>query len=239
MLETAMMLMESFHGFEQRYDYSIVGHSGDAPEIPFVAFGASPENRKERLKVLQRMIAHTQYCMSGDHTLEGQVFPSRVFRTQNPCVLRTQNPTHRMLQAPSCTTPPMPCLPSYVSGTEVAMRRVVEDDKADDHFVFVLSDANLRRCVLCIPSPHSVDQTSHFVILPVTLCTRYGIEPARLGQIMSSDSRVKCYAIFLGSIGDEAERLSAALPSGKAFTCFDTSKLPAMFKQIFTSSFLM
>ncbi len=92
-----MMLMESFHGFEQRYDYSIVGHSGDAPEIPFVAFGASPENRKERLKVLQRMIAHTQYCMSGDHTLEGQV-SIPCFQNPEPLFSEPRTPSiHRIV----------------------------------------------------------------------------------------------------------------------------------------------
>lgn len=69
-LETSLMIMESFAGFESKFDYCIMGHSGDSPEIPFVEFGTPPANRKERLKVLQRMVAHSQYCMSGDHTVE-------------------------------------------------------------------------------------------------------------------------------------------------------------------------
>lgn len=69
-LETAMMIMESFAGFEQKYDYSIVGHSGDSPSIPFVPFGQAPTDRKARLGVLQKMLAHSQFCMSGDHTVE-------------------------------------------------------------------------------------------------------------------------------------------------------------------------
>jgi hypothetical protein len=48
----------------------MVGHSGDTPCAPFVEYGAPPSNEKERLKVVQRMAAHTQFCMSGDHTLE-------------------------------------------------------------------------------------------------------------------------------------------------------------------------
>jgi len=70
MLETSLMIMESFAGFERELDYCIMGHSGDSPEIPFVAFGAPPKDRKERLRVLQKMVAHTQYCRSGDHTVE-------------------------------------------------------------------------------------------------------------------------------------------------------------------------
>lgn len=69
-LETSLMIMESFAGFESKLDYCIMGHSGDSPAIPFVDFGNPPADRKERLKVLQKMVAHTQYCMSGDHTVE-------------------------------------------------------------------------------------------------------------------------------------------------------------------------
>jgi hypothetical protein len=61
--------MESFEGMDQRFDYSIVGHSGDSPAIPLVDFGRPPVNEKERMQVLQTMLAHTQYCQSGDHTL--------------------------------------------------------------------------------------------------------------------------------------------------------------------------
>ncbi|KAG6609345.1 von Willebrand factor A domain-containing protein 8 [Phytophthora cinnamomi] len=70
MLETSLMIMESFAGFERELDYCIMGHSGDSPEIPFVEFGAPPKDRKERLRVLQKMVTHTQYCRSGDHTVE-------------------------------------------------------------------------------------------------------------------------------------------------------------------------
>ena len=70
MLETSLMIMESFAGFERELDYCIMGHSGDSPEIPFVEFGAPPKDRKERLQVLQRMVAHSQFCRSGDYTVE-------------------------------------------------------------------------------------------------------------------------------------------------------------------------
>jgi hypothetical protein len=32
-----------------------------------------PKNEKERLEVLQSMMAHAQFCMSGDHTLSATV----------------------------------------------------------------------------------------------------------------------------------------------------------------------
>ncbi|EQC29691.1 hypothetical protein SDRG_12691 [Saprolegnia diclina VS20] len=69
MLETTMMVMEAFAGFEAKVEYAIMGHSGDAPAIPFVAFNEPPADRKQRLQVLQKMLAHSQYCSSGDHTV--------------------------------------------------------------------------------------------------------------------------------------------------------------------------
>lgn len=70
MLETVVMIMESFKGFEHKYSYAIVGHAGDGPEVPFVEFGKPPKNENEALKVLRRMHAHTEYCPSGDSTVE-------------------------------------------------------------------------------------------------------------------------------------------------------------------------
>ena len=68
--QTAVMIFEAFAGFEHKYRYAMVGHSGDTPCHPLVEYGLPPNNEKERLKVVQRMMAHTQFCMSGDHTLE-------------------------------------------------------------------------------------------------------------------------------------------------------------------------
>jgi len=69
-LQTAVLLFEAFEGFEHRYRYSLVGHSGDTEALPLVEYGAPPANEKERLKLIQRMAVHTQFCNSGDHTLE-------------------------------------------------------------------------------------------------------------------------------------------------------------------------
>ncbi|GKY90990.1 von Willebrand factor A domain-containing protein 8 [Mayamaea pseudoterrestris] len=69
-LESVNLIMASFDGMQQRFDYQIVGHSGDSPSIPFVQFGLPPTTEKQRMRVLQGMIAHSQYCQSGDHTLE-------------------------------------------------------------------------------------------------------------------------------------------------------------------------
>ncbi|MGH0149692.1 UNVERIFIED_CONTAM: hypothetical protein FKN15_025915 [Acipenser sinensis] len=50
--------------------YDIVGHSGDGFDIELVRCDKIPKNNKERLKVLKTMHAHSQFCMSGDYTLE-------------------------------------------------------------------------------------------------------------------------------------------------------------------------
>lgn len=81
----------------------------------------------------QTMHAHSQFCMSGDYTLEG---------------------------------------------TEYAMKELVREE-ADEHFVIVLSDANLER---------------------------YGISPDRFARTLTSNPQVNAFAIFIGSLGDQADR---------------------------------
>lgn len=81
----------------------------------------------------QTMHAHAQFCMSGDHTLEG---------------------------------------------TKHAIQEIVKEE-ADEYFVIVLSDANL---------------------------SRYGIHPAKFAQILTSNPQVNAFAIFIGSLGDQAAR---------------------------------
>jgi hypothetical protein len=70
MLEATMLVMEALEGLEGKYEYAIRGHSGESDGVEFVEFGAPPSNRGERLKVLQRMVAHSQFCDTGDRTIE-------------------------------------------------------------------------------------------------------------------------------------------------------------------------
>merc|ERR1711916_56947 len=69
-MEAACMLMEAMGGMGHKYQYELVGHSGETPSIPLVRFGAPPANERERLKVMETMHAHAQFCLSGDHTVE-------------------------------------------------------------------------------------------------------------------------------------------------------------------------
>ncbi|KAG0792461.1 hypothetical protein G6F57_004554 [Rhizopus arrhizus] len=68
-LEVALMLMESFRGFEHKFSYKIVGHSGDGANVEFVVPGKYPKTEKEEFDVISKMRAHSQYCLSGDNTL--------------------------------------------------------------------------------------------------------------------------------------------------------------------------
>jgi hypothetical protein len=57
--------MEGLAGFEHKYQWSIVGHSGDGAAIPLVSYENPPRTQADRLKILMTMQAHSQYCSSG------------------------------------------------------------------------------------------------------------------------------------------------------------------------------
>ena len=65
-----------------------------------------------------------------------------------------------------------------LEGTDASIKELTREE-ADEHFVVVLSDANLER---------------------------YGIRPERFAQVLTSDPQVNAFAIFIGSLGDQAER---------------------------------
>ncbi|XP_013855455.1 von Willebrand factor A domain-containing protein 8 [Austrofundulus limnaeus] len=164
-MEAVCMVMEALESYEHKFKYDIVGHSGDGCNIELVTADKVPKNNKQRLKVLKTMHAHSQFCMSGDYTLEA---------------------------------------------TEASIKQLVREE-ADEHFVIVLSDANLER---------------------------YGIRPEHFGQVLTSDPRVNAFAIFIGSLGDQAERLQRTLPAGRSFVAMDTKHIPQILQQIFTSTVL-
>lgn len=79
MLEIVLMIMESFAPSSGTLDndndhsglqYCISAHSGDSHYVPLVMWNRPPADRKERYKILRRMIAHSQFCVSGDNTFE-------------------------------------------------------------------------------------------------------------------------------------------------------------------------
>ncbi|KAG7331155.1 hypothetical protein KOW79_005124 [Hemibagrus wyckioides] len=164
-MEAVCMVMEALENYEHKFKYDIVGHSGDGFDIELVRCDKVPKNNKQRLTVLKTMHAHSQFCMSGDYTLEG---------------------------------------------TEHAVKELAREE-ADEHFVIVLSDANLER---------------------------YGISPDRFARVLTSNPQVHAFAIFIGSLGDQAERLQRTLPAGRSFVAMDTKEIPQILQQIFTSTML-
>ncbi|XP_036788326.2 von Willebrand factor A domain-containing protein 8 isoform X2 [Manis pentadactyla] len=164
-MEAVCMVMEAFENYEEKFKYDISGHSGDGYNIGLAPINKIPKDNKQRLEILKTMHAHAQFCMSGDHTLEG---------------------------------------------TEHAIKEIVKEE-ADEYFVIVLSDANL---------------------------SRYGIHPAKFAQILTSNPQVNAFAIFIGSLGDQAARLQRTLPAGRSFVAMNTKDIPQILQQIFTSTML-
>ncbi|CAG8510049.1 14562_t:CDS:10, partial [Ambispora leptoticha] len=68
-IEVALMIMESFKSFENKFEYRILGHSGDSPNVEFVTREKYPKTEKDIFKVLKEMFTHSQFCLSGDNTL--------------------------------------------------------------------------------------------------------------------------------------------------------------------------
>lgn len=97
MTQAVVLLMEAIDGFEHKFSYSIVGHSGRTAALPLVDFGRPPQTQAERMEVVSAIRQHARSCPSGDSTLA--------------------------------------CLQQSVP--------VAAAEDADDHLVFVLSDANL------------------------------------------------------------------------------------------------
>ncbi|KAF7238647.1 von Willebrand factor A domain-containing protein 8 [Varanus komodoensis] len=164
-MEAVCMVMEAFENYEQKFKYDIKGHSGDGFNIALVQSDKVPKNNKQRLEILKTMHAHAQFCMSGDHTLEG---------------------------------------------TAHAIREIAQEE-ADEHFVVVLSDANLER---------------------------YGIPAAEFARTLTLDPKVNAFAVFIGSLGSQADRLQRTLPAGRSFIAMDTKGLPQILQQIFASTML-
>ena len=70
-MEAVCMLMEAFENYEEKFKNDIAGHSGDGYNIALVPINKIPKDNKQRLEILKTMHVHAQFCMSGDHTLEG------------------------------------------------------------------------------------------------------------------------------------------------------------------------
>ncbi|XP_033169336.1 von Willebrand factor A domain-containing protein 8 isoform X1 [Drosophila mauritiana] len=101
---------------------------------------------------------------------------------------------------------------STVKAAREACSTLGAEQDYDNAIVVVLSDANLQR---------------------------YGIAPKDLAMALKrGEPKVKGYAIFIGSLAEEADEINAEMPAGQSFVCMDLTKLPHILQQIFTSSLL-
>ena len=67
-LEATLMIMEALKD-DERFHLTIVGHNGDSADIPFVSKDTLLDPATQ-LRILESMVAHTQYTFAGDRTLE-------------------------------------------------------------------------------------------------------------------------------------------------------------------------
>eukprot|EP00960_Hanusia_phi_P004987 144053-Hanusia_phi.AAC.3 len=145
------MLMESLDGFQHKISWSLLGHSGDGPDHRLIEFDAPPKNRAERLKIIQTMWAHSQYCYTGDHTLEATQLAIEEVRGGGRRRGRGREDEARGGRRGGEEEDGLGEKKGGGRGQRVLGRprrlispQVVQKE-ADDYFVFVLSDASLSR----------------------------------------------------------------------------------------------
>ena len=97
-----------------------------------------------------------------------------------------------------------------LEATRLAIADCLSED-ADEHFVFVVSDADLER---------------------------YGISPAEWTKIIMSNKRCHVYAILLSQNETEAARLIGGIAPGHAYVCEHTDQLAPTFMQILQHAML-
>lgn len=68
LLESTLMIMEALRD-DKRFQLKIVGHNGSSARIP-LAETDTPKDPATQLKILEQMVAHTQFTWAGDSTLE-------------------------------------------------------------------------------------------------------------------------------------------------------------------------
>ena len=152
LLEATLMIMEALKE-DERFQLKIVGHNGTSADIPFV-IDNTPQDPKMQLRILESMIAHTQYTYAGDRTLEA---------------------------------------------IESAVNSANEGD-----LILIISDANLRR---------------------------YRITPEDVSSLLRRKD-VHAHLVFIGSMGEEANKLARAIPNERAQVCLDSEELPLIIKSI-------
>jgi hypothetical protein len=83
-------------------------------------------------------------------------------------------------------------------------------EEADDYFVFLVSDANLEG---------------------------YGVSPESLSKALTADSAVNAFVMFVAEEAT-ARQMQRSMPPGRAHLVLDTSTMPLLFKNIFSTALL-
>lgn len=96
-----------------------------------------------------------------------------------------------------------------ISAVTHAIKEITKEE-ADDYFVVVISDANIHQ---------------------------YNISPFMIATALQADLRVNAHIIFIGSLSDQAERLTEGL-RGTAHICLNNTQLPRILKSIFVASLM-
>ena len=86
----------------------------------------------------------------------------------------------------------------------------VTASEADDYFVFLVSDANLEG---------------------------YGVSPDSLSKALTSDSLVNAFVMFVAEEAT-ANKMKKSMPPGRAHLVLDTTTMPLLFKNIFSTALL-
>jgi hypothetical protein len=72
MIDTVLLVIESLRGFETKFEYSLVGHSGDQCDILLADYGQPPSTTGEKLKILQTLgvcCVSIRHVQADDHTV--------------------------------------------------------------------------------------------------------------------------------------------------------------------------
>ena len=204
--ELCVFLIEAFEGLESQFVYSVVGHSGSGPEaLKLIPWGKPPMTPKEKLRLVEELRAHAQ-CTRRARLPTAACSPPLLALTLTRIAV---GDTGRVCV---CSRLAADCNPGdkTLEGTKRGIADCLSAE-ADEHFVFVVSDADLER---------------------------YGITPSAWDKILTADARCHAYAILISQNEAEADRIVAGITPGRALMCEQTEQLASTFLTIFQHAVL-
>jgi hypothetical protein len=70
MAACAALIIEALQGFEHKFEYSLVGHSGTTAELALVDFKSPPTTKADKAAVIDKIYWHARGASSGDRSVE-------------------------------------------------------------------------------------------------------------------------------------------------------------------------